>query len=106
MEKEHTNNTNIAKQIAKAHLVERKNYYTLLKKYKLQVITMVVEKVLRNILGDKFKQVKIMVAKKIINRILKDNGLDKKLPTIRNCDFCKNRTVHYGKICGSCLKVN
>jgi len=35
MEKEHTNNTNIAKQIAKAHLVERKNYYTLLKKYKL-----------------------------------------------------------------------
>jgi len=35
VEKEHTNNTCIAKQIAKAHLTEKKNYYILLKKYKL-----------------------------------------------------------------------
>ena len=32
VELEHTNNRRIAKQIAKAHLNERKNYYTILKK--------------------------------------------------------------------------
>jgi len=35
VELEHTNNRNIAKQIAKAHLVENKNYYKLLKKCRL-----------------------------------------------------------------------
>ena len=34
-EKEHTNNTSIAKQIAKAHLYGNPNYYKLLKKYHL-----------------------------------------------------------------------
>jgi len=32
VEKEHTNNPCIAKQIAKAHLLEKKNYYKILKK--------------------------------------------------------------------------
>jgi hypothetical protein len=32
VEKEHTNNSCIAKQIAKSHLKENKNYYKLLKK--------------------------------------------------------------------------
>jgi hypothetical protein len=35
VEKEHTNNPCIAKQIAKSHLHEKKNYYKLLKKYHL-----------------------------------------------------------------------
>lgn len=34
-EMEHTYSRDIAKKIAKAHLMERKNYYTLLKKYRL-----------------------------------------------------------------------
>lgn len=35
VEKEHTSNPCWAKQIAKAHLVENKNYYKLLRKMKL-----------------------------------------------------------------------
>jgi len=35
VEHEHTNNSCWAKQIAKAHLVENKNYYKILKKLKL-----------------------------------------------------------------------
>jgi hypothetical protein len=35
VEKEHTNNPCWAKQIAKSHLVENKNYYVKLKKLKL-----------------------------------------------------------------------
>ena len=35
VEKEHTSNSCLAKQIAKAHLVENKNYYKILKKMKL-----------------------------------------------------------------------
>ena len=35
VEKEHSNNPSIAKQIAKAHLHEKKNYYSLLRKAKL-----------------------------------------------------------------------
>lgn len=35
VEKEHTSNPCLAKQIAKGHLLERKDYYTQLKKAKL-----------------------------------------------------------------------
>lgn len=35
VEMEHTNNSSIAKQIAKAHLKENKNYYKILKRVKL-----------------------------------------------------------------------
>lgn len=35
VEHEHTNNNSIAKAIAKAHLVENKNYYKVLKRCKL-----------------------------------------------------------------------
>jgi len=33
IEKEHTDDPEIAKKIAKDHIAEKKNYYTLLKKY-------------------------------------------------------------------------